>query len=325
MKQKQFQALAVLFPLALAVMGGASACATTAPPAALETPNPAPPVATAALRPMVWKVEKAGLPASYLVASVHVLDSKTTLPPAFDDAWQATESLVLEVDVSDPETQEIARELAQRRMMLPPDQSLKTMLPSATFKALQREMSDVGINPMMVGHLQPWMAAMLLSDVKMHRAGYVSGFGVEGRLAKRAAEEKRQIVALESPAEQIDALASLDEALAAQALSELVNQSDGAFKSDLKTMMDAWRRGDDAALLDLVVKGSETPKAKAYLEVTIFKRNEILGKRAADLLEDGTKHLIAVGAAHTVGPRSVVKVLEAEGYTVTRASPQSAP
>lgn len=315
---------ATLLALALVLLGGAGGCATTEAGQNSESPSSpstteTPAVVDGTIAPLVWTVQKEGLPTSYLVGSIHVLRPTMTLPRAIDTAWSETETLVLELDVNDPETQAMVQELTQHRMLLPPSESLESMMKPKAFARLKGEMAAMGLNPTLVAHLKPWAATLLLSDVRNQKSGIDIRSGVEMRLSAKAVAEERPVIALESAAEQIDALASVDRDAAVASLELMALATDAAYLAEMNELLDAWRTGDAKKLHALTYADANvSPEAAAFIKATITDRNGTLGVRAARLLQDQKAHLIAVGAAHTVGKTSVVEVLRSEGFTVER-------
>lgn len=314
----------MLTALAVTLLVSATGCATAEtqsdPKATAKKPTEkAPVVVDGTIAPLVWTVQKEGLPTSYLVGSIHVLRPSMTLPRAIDTAWKETETLVLELDVNDPETQAMVQELTQHRMLLPPSESLETMMKPAAFARLKGEMAAMGLNPTLVAHLKPWAATLLLSDVRNQKSGIDIRSGVEMRLSAKAATEKRPVIALESAAEQIDALASVDRDAAVASLELLALATDATYMEEMNQLLDAWRTGDHKTLHALTYADANvSPEAAAFVKATIIDRNGTLGRRAARLLKDQKAHLIAVGAAHTVGETSVIEVLRSQGFVVER-------
>ena len=89
----------------------------------------------------------------------------------------------------------------------------------------------------------------------------------------------------------------------------------------MKTMLATYRNGDDAALIkemqDTSSLGENGENGEEKMEALLFKRNENWIPKLEELF--ATKGaFVAVGAAHLIGPRSVVDMLTAKGYTITR-------
>ncbi len=95
--------------------------------------------------------------------------------------------------------------------------------------------------------------------------------------------------------------------------------SDKQFTAEMEELATAWRTGDEPALYRLTFSdANHSEEAAKYLKTVIVDRNAVLGSRVARLLQDVQAHFVVVGAAHTVGPDSVLAVLKKEGFTVTR-------
>ena len=81
-------------------------------------------------------------------------------------------------------------------------------------------------------------------------------------------------------------------------------------------LADAWRTGDMQRIEQETRRGMlADPELR---EMLFTRRNKDWTRQAIDLMEDGSRPFIAVGAAHMAGRDGLPALLEARGYTVTR-------
>jgi uncharacterized protein YbaP (TraB family) len=157
------------------------------------------------------------------------------------------------------------------------------------------------------------MAAMVLTAPVMQAAGFKPEHGVDKHFfdrAKKAGTERR---ALETVAYQFDRMdqltASQQEALLRGTLEDLESQT-----SNVKSMAAAWARGDIAAMEKLLL-----PAMKATPEIydrLLVERNANWVESVETCVKQKTSCFVVVGAAHLVGPDSLVAMLQKKGYKV---------
>jgi uncharacterized protein YbaP (TraB family) len=98
----------------------------------------------------------------------------------------------------------------------------------------------------------------------------------------------------------------------------------GELRSYFDQLMEAWRRGDEAALEELVLRElNANPELAPFYEAVIFQRNERMAKSLALLLGSGRRLFAVVGAAHLTGEKGIPARLRALGFRV-EAVPGSA-
>jgi len=78
----------------------------------------------------------------------------------------------------------------------------------------------------------------------------------------------------------------------------------------------AWLSGDEEGLINATQSGIMADPE--LYEALLAGRNRAWMKEIDDLLADGPNPLIAVGAAHLVGPDGLSTLIEQRGYTLTR-------
>jgi uncharacterized protein YbaP (TraB family) len=86
-------------------------------------------------------------------------------------------------------------------------------------------------------------------------------------------------------------------------------------------LIDAWRRGDERALHDLVFRpiGGDAD-FELFYESIFFQRNEVMTRRLAKLARDGKTRFAVIGVGHMLGPRGIPALLCDRGFEVRRVS-----
>jgi uncharacterized protein YbaP (TraB family) len=251
-----------------------------------------------AASPLLWKIEKDGK-TSYLYGTIHV-GGANLVPAAVWEALDRSQTLVLETDLAamDPA-------VLEKRIVLPPDESLERLLTPNAWQALVRAL-DGRLPPELLDRCRPWYAAILVVQTFLPE-----GEAVDALLKARAEKRQLRLAYLESWEDQIDAI----EKGTGIGDLELVLADVGKARSDMDELLEAYARGDAVALERLILSPSVlTPGAREHL-FDARNRAWLPGIEAA-LAEGGA--FLAVGAGHLVGPASVLWLLAQKGIVAER-------
>lgn len=268
-------------------------------------------VALAADRHSLWAV-KGKQNTVYLFGSIHLLPQDEVLPAEVDAAYKDASKLVMEIDLDDLKP-EVASQLTMELGMLPAGQSLGQQIDAADAAKLEASAKQIGIPAGMLQPFRPWLAAIMLTQLQLQKLGFDPQAGVEPRFVAKARLDGKEIVGLETLAEQLHLLSDLSPNLQKQFLRQTLEEIDSAEK-EIGTMLQAWRTGDAAGLEALVLKGvKEFPEL--YRPLTVDRNKKWLSKLES-ILAAKENHLVIVGALHLVGDDGVIELLKAKGYKI---------
>lgn len=273
---------------------------------------------------LLWRIEKPNLAPSYLFGTIHSTDGS-----ALGVASRAAQ-LIAGAKV-------VATELGG-----PMDSIEKANLTAATLaKALDREhdtfdgaiappdrepieklIAAVGYPAEFAHHLKPWFLAILTAIPACEAEREALDLPeVDQFLAQTAKDEGVKVIGLETPGEQIEAIANLRPEVAATLLI-LAARYPGLNDDLYVTMLKLYRESRPAEILavaDAVGGVSEAERAAQdeFMRKLLVSRNAIMAERAAPLLAVGGA-FIAVGALHLAGKTGLVERFRAMGYKVTK-------
>lgn len=271
--------------------------------------------APAAERHFLWRVEAPGGPPTYLLGSLHVLtDAHYPLAAVIEDAFARSSVLIEEVDLEELADPLNAVRLAARAM-LPAGQTLQASVSDGTWTKVQAHVEASGLPMAAVQRMKPWMAALALSAPALAAAGFDPARGVDRYFFDKARAKGMERRALETAAYQVDRMdglpADVQEALLVSSLDDTDLQV-----RNVERMATAWTAGDTAALEDLLLEGfTATP---ALYDSLLVERNRQWVAPVSRCLRDRTPCFVVVGAAHLVGPDSLVRLLRDDGFAVTQ-------
>lgn len=326
MKRALFVTLTAALTVAACKQAGPTPEAKNRPLAAQPTvakdPAPAPdPVAVAAdpwkkqaahkdplARPLFWSIEKDGT-TSFALGTIHVgVDAEARLPAIVWDRIDASPTFAMETDLTDPVLQKV---LTCMNCSLRKDLGEKHW---AKLEAVLGKDVAARIDPM-----KPMVAATMMS-----LRGLPSTTQMDTLLLARAQNANKNIIHLEPATAQA---ALLEKWMNVKALKSMLDDVDGGAQHT-KEMLEAYVAGDEARM----VKLSQDEKAHALkhgytaaeydesMEDMLYRRNAAW-ITPIEKLHAGGGGFIAVGAMHLVGPKNVLELLAAKGYTITRVTP----
>ena len=127
--------------------------------------------------------------------------------------------------------------------------------------------------------------------------------------------QNRPIIGLELPGEQLGYFDSLAQQDQLELLEGTVEEWENSRKNPGR-LLRAWVTGDEASLLSISTSGimEDNQLRKALL----IDRNKRWMPVIMDNLASDQRPLIAVGTAHLLGNEGLIRLLQAEGYTVSR-------
>ena len=249
----------------------------------------------------------------YLYGTVHLLKPDVTWrSPALDSALTQADTLVLEADVSSPESQASLQNLVMEYGMFSDGQSLTGLLEDDDEAAVAAALQANGIPLQAVDTMKPWMVGLQLGMMQIMKAGYDPQSGVETLLLKDAGG--KTLAYLETAETQIKTLggAPLDEQV--QGLMATLGTMELG-EEYLDTLVAEWADGDVKGIGAMMSNPAAFGTQGAYDALLTTRNKNWIPSIKALLDEPGTK-LVAVGAAHLAGPDSVIGMLEKEGIKV---------
>jgi uncharacterized protein len=276
--------------------------------------------ATSNATALLWKIEKAGLPPSYLFGTVHVSDPRvTTLSPAVRTALDAAKAMALEIaDMSQSAMQSaIGRD---PMLMISADRGLGNLITPDEFAiakaALVPAMPEAALRMM-----KPWVVTMALTLPVCEQMRTASGIKVlDQMLGDDARARGVPVIGLETIAFQLQVMAGIPEDQQIGMVRAALKFADRR-EDMLETMLQMYIKRQSALIwpfnLALADKAGVTPAAfKGFETELLHGRNRTMRDGAKPHLDKGGLFM-AVGAMHLVGDKGLVSLLRESGYTVT--------
>jgi uncharacterized protein YbaP (TraB family) len=248
----------------------------------------------------------------YLVGSIHVGDSSMyPLPQTVESAFATSKVLAVEINIKNIDQSKMVK-LMMESGMYGGDDSLFKHLSKETADALDAFCSKNGLPKMVVEKMKPWAAALTVVAFSFQQAGEDPLLGIDMHFLNEVKEPQR-IDELETADFQMSLFASASEQEQQELLASSLKNVEKA-KEMIRKMQQSYLAGDADALLKLVHEEESTPKS--LMKKMVDDRNVTMTAKVESYLKGKESCFVVVGAAHIIGDKGIVKLLQDKGYRV---------
>jgi uncharacterized protein YbaP (TraB family) len=265
-------------------------------------------------RHFLWTVRSAaGSTPTYLLGSLHVLTPDFyPLAAPIEEAFKRSKVLIEEVDMDELTNPSTLMPLLAKAVYMD-GRSLESAISPELYKSVLARADKAGVPAVALQRMKPWMAAVSLTAPALKTAGFNAELGIDRHFFDRAKAAGLERRALETVAYQFDRFDEMPAALQEAMLRSVLDDLDTQF-ANVKSIAAAWQRGDVMALeKDLLAAFLETP---ALYERLLAERNRNWVASVEACVKQGEACFVVVGAAHLVGPQSLVSLLRDKGFVV---------
>jgi len=260
----------------------------------------------------VWKIEKNGHHL-FIGGTIHVLASADyPLPSTFDKAYRESEKLVLETDMQKLQSPGFQATM-MRELTYSDGRNLQKVLDRDTYRELEQFFSARGIPMAAINNFKPGMVVTMMTMVELQRLG-IDGVGVDAYYSARAIEDRKKLGKLEPVETQIAFLANMGAGQENEMLSFSLSDVE-QLPVMMKSMKDAWRRGDMEKLEKLGISELEKDFPEVY-KALLLDRNNAWMPQIEAMARTKEIELVLVGALHLAGRDGLLAQLKARGYKI---------
>lgn len=262
---------------------------------------------------LLWRVERAGLPDSWLFGTNHSADPKVAiLPKAAATAIDGSRLIVTELKLDDSSA---AANMAAR--MFAPKSALPALLGDEHYRKLVIALKPHGLPEDAIANLKAWVIWItLIQPPRTNQAATPLDMQI-AQYGKKASIPNQGI---ESAEEQLALLESIDDARLARLIRTLLDHQT-EYNALLRQINEAWLHGDLATLHKLsrqpdpFIATEDREWEQQFQRAMIDERNLRMADRLRPLLKKGSA-FVAVGAAHLPGDSGLIAQLRQQGYRV---------
>lgn len=257
-----------------------------------------------------WRVERPGYKPSFLLGTMHSPHPDVlALTKVISKQFARTTTLCTEIKMDFG-----AMGQMQKALLYPEGQSLRKTIGDEMFNEVVKRVKHLGLDAKSVNRIKPWAVNMQLGMPKSN-----GKLALDMQLALNAGEQSKELCGLEKIKEQIDVLSGLTETDQVRALKITLKHYDKV--QEMSTKLRKMYLSRNLAAMSDMVENSPVPVPKADMEKMIFsfviRRNIIMANRMQPYLKKGNV-FFAVGALHLPGKGGLLRLLESQGYKLTR-------
>jgi uncharacterized protein len=251
----------------------------------------------------------------YILGSIHVLrPSDYPLAPAMLNAYSAAQTIYMEVNLQELDSQAVQAEMLSSAIM-PEDKGLPAVLGKERYGRAYALAHEVGVELPSFDQFAPWFAAEAISQLQLMHLGFQPQSGVEAYFLERARSDGKSVAGLETVHDQIALFSNMPlDAQAEYLISSLEQAHD--LPREVDEMVRAWQHGDTQWFTN-EMKSELGGDPQLYQSVLVARNRKWLPKIEA-LLKDDKNYLVIVGTGHLVGRGSVIDLLKKDGIGATQ-------
>ena len=279
------------------------------------------------ITPAVWQATDSRGNSVYMMGTIHVADKDAlVLPDYFEAAYAKCDALAVECDVSSANF-----DLSiYSKYMYTDGTTIKDHVPEEQYNAAVRTLTEAGVYMSAFDYMKPFMWSEYVELAAAGEAGLSSNYGIDVNMIKRAKSDGKELLELESVDFQLELLANLPDDIQAMLFEEIAY--DGVMEDYKKLLAETyaeWKNGND------ISEASESPTessvdeetlklAEEYNKILIDDRNVGMEEKIKSYMEDGKKVMVLAGTAHFYGEKGIISLLENDGYTIRKLTPEDA-
>ncbi len=273
---------------------------------------------------MLYEIEN-GKNKVYLLGSIHLMPEEAyPLDPAIEEAFDKSDVLVVELDASNIDQNQLQAFIAPRAVFQD-GTKLSDMLEPKAFRSLSEKFEAMGIPQAQMNMFRPWFASLSLGMGMLQKLGIKSDLGVDMHFLQKAHEKNMPILELETMILQMEKLSSLPDSVQVDYLNYSIDDFDN-IEEMFGEMFKAWENGDANKLYELS-RGKMKEEAKnlpgimLYYDKLFTEREGGMVDQIVEYANGDEQHtyFVIVGSFHLVGDDGILKRLSDKGLqTVQR-------
>jgi uncharacterized protein len=251
----------------------------------------------------------------YLLGSIHAATPDFyPLPKVIDDAFAASKNMVVEVDITKIDQAKVQALMMEKGTYQGEDTLSKKLSPK-TLELFNAYCQKSGAPAAAMDKFKPWMLSMMFVMMELQKIGFKPELGIDKHFLDKAGDKK--VLELESAEGQLTLLSGFSEEVQDKMLLQALAEVE-AMKEDIVKAAGLWKKGDATGLKELMLDKNvkKYPEMKPAMDKLLDERNVQMTGKIEDYLKGKDPHFVIVGAAHLIGDKGIVKLLQDKKYKV---------
>ena len=259
----------------------------------------------------------------WLFGSIHIgTEDFYPLPDYVMEAFETADSLAVEVDIVAFEKDLVGQMKALSTLVYTDGTTIRDHISAETYDKAVEILEENHLYNSAYDSYLPVFWQSLIANLMYEDTDADPKLGIDRHMIQAAYDREKEVLSIESAAEQYQVMAGLSEELQALLLEDALRQyaMPTVQKMSINMLLAAWKTGN-ADMLEQLLNETEGSEISAdlyaeYMDEMITQRNFNMTDYAEEKLLSGEEVFICVGAAHVVGSDAMADLLAEAGYTV---------
>ncbi|MEQ1651203.1 MAG: TraB/GumN family protein [Hyphomicrobium sp.] len=271
---------------------------------------------------ILWKVEKAGVPPSYLFGTIHLPDQRVkAISAVAKAAFAKSKTVALEIANTSEAGMMEAMTKVPELLAYTDGTTLNSQLTADEYAKVQKLITKTGMPGEAASVIRPWLISMLLAISDCNKLQMEAGKkALDDQLETDAKANGASVIGLETAEGQLAKMASVPndaQILMLKSGLAYAHRTDDMIETLIQMYLTR-KIGATMPFQKMLAEKSGVPASAfdSFMKILIDDRNVKMRDNAKPLFDKG-EAFVAVGALHLPGKNGLVTLLRGAGYTVT--------
>ena len=261
----------------------------------------------------------------YLFGSIHVANTnKIEFPKYLMDAYNNSHYIACEYDVVAEQNDQEKIMDEMMLLMYQDGTTVKDHLNKDVYEKIVNFLNERKAYTELYDNYKPFFFESLLSLQLASDAGINASDGIDSYFLRKATEDKKEILEVESSEFQLNIFNNFDDELYNIMFNDMLDNYEEEVQG-IKDLYQAWKDGNKEKLIeladdDITIENNYTKKQKAlikdYNKKVVDDRNTTMAKKAIEYFNNNQDVFYMVGAFHIISDTGLVNQLQKAGFTV---------
>lgn len=268
--------------------------------------------------PLLFEVTKEGQDNKlYLFGSIHAADESVyPLPSYIEDAYEKSDEVAVEFDLIEM-TNNLETQVNNLAKFINKDgKNIKDIINEDSYNEAVTILKNAGVYNSLWEHYNPMMWYSLIETASMKDSELSEEKGIDLHILKKAKEDKKEIIELESADYQYEMLLSFEEELQIYILEHSISAYNESV-DELKKLFELYKKGNKKDLENFLFnENNNSLEEEKFNDVLVTNRNKNMTESLKSYFNEEKNIFCTVGLAHIIGNDGIAASLEKEGYIV---------
>ncbi|MBR1739643.1 MAG: TraB/GumN family protein [Ruminococcus sp.] len=272
------------------------------------------------INPPAWKLTTPSGKEVILVGSMHALSEEDyPMPDELLEAYDKADVVAFECDIN--KTDDEANKLVFSTMYLIDGSTFSDHISPEAYEALSAYLDSYDLEISSFEMFAPYAVASLVDELAVEYSELSRDLGIDQYFLDKCYDDGKEIYEVESVYFQTEMLINYSEEIYDLLFREFDGEDKDSVIENLYELHDAWVCRDLATIEGLEDEDDEEELSEEdqalideYNKVMVDDRNIGMAEAIEEFAEGDQQVLFIVGAAHYVGEKGIIALLEADGY-----------